>query len=481
MKHLIDWLPEYTELTGVNALDLTLDSRDVSRGSVFVALAGSAVDGHDFIDAAIDAGAVAILAERPVGDKAVPVVVLPQLRQRLGDLAHHFFDRPSQRLGVIGITGTNGKTSTCQYIAQSLDFLGRRCGIIGTNGQGLWGALQQTRNTTPDVIGLHKELARQLAQGGLYSAMEVSSHGLDQGRVDGVHYRTAVFTNLSRDHLDYHGTMEAYGAAKWRLFQWPGLVNAVINLDDDWARQHLSSVRAERVLTFGEAEQADIRVLAYRCHPTGLDARVATPWGETELNLPLLGLFNLSNVLAAFAVLLCEEVPLSTAARVLSNLRPVSGRMEKLVIEGGPTVVVDYAHTPDALDKALHACRDHVQGRLGVIFGCGGDRDSGKRPEMAAVAEAGADFVVITDDNPRSESSAAILADIRAGFKAPQRVTEIADRRQAIFDTLSRCGEEDVVLIAGKGHEAYQEIAGVRHDFSDQQTVRDWQEARYVD
>ncbi|PTY38980.1 UDP-N-acetylmuramoyl-L-alanyl-D-glutamate--2,6-diaminopimelate ligase [Saccharospirillum sp. MSK14-1] len=481
MKVLSTWLPEHSELTGIKALDLTLDSREVRRGSVFVALAGASFDGHDYIDEAIQAGAVAVLAERSIGERDVPIIVLPQLRSELGELAHRFFDAPSEQLGVIGITGTNGKTSTCQYIAQSLDFLGRRCGIIGTNGQGLWGALQQTQNTTPDVIRLHKELSRQWVQGGRYSAMEVSSHGLDQGRVDSVRYRTAVFTNLSRDHLDYHGTMENYGNAKWRLFQWPGLVNAVVNLDDDWVRTHKDNIRAQRVLTYGEDAQADVRVLASRCHPTGLDARVATPWGETELNLPLLGRFNLSNALAAFAVLLCEDVPLSTAARVLSNLRPVSGRMEKLLIEGGPTVVVDYAHTPDALEKALSACRDHVEGRLGVVFGCGGDRDKGKRPEMAAVAEASADFVVITDDNPRSESSASILADIRAGFSAPEAVTVIADRHDAIVDTLGRSGENDVILIAGKGHEAYQEISGVRHDFSDQQTVRDWLEAQHVD
>ena len=350
MKALIDWLPEHTELAGVNALDLTLDSREVRRGSVFVALAGSAVDGHDFIDAAIDAGAVAVLAERAVGDKAVPLVVLPQLRQRLGELAHRFFDAPSERLGVIGITGTNGKTSSCQYIAQSLDFLGRRCGIIGTNGQGLWGALQQTRNTTPDVIGLHKELGRQLAQGGRYSAMEVSSHGLDQGRVDGVRYRTAVFTNLSRDHLDYHGTMEAYGAAKWRLFQWPGLVNAVINLDDAWARQQLSSVRAERVLTYGEQEAADIRVLAYRCHPTGLDARVATPWGETELSLPLLGVFN---------------------------LRQCAGRLRRPAVRAGAAVdrspgAVEPAPGQRPHGKAADRRRANGGGRLRPYTGCAG-------------------------------------------------------------------------------------------------------------
>ena len=481
MMPLQNWLPDNHELAGLKARELTLDSREVSRNDVFVALSGRAFDGHDYIDQAIAAGAVAVLAEHEVGEKSVPVVVIGELRERLGDLAHRFYGNATEHLEMIGITGTNGKTSTCQYIAQSLDYLGKRCGIIGTNGQGLWGALQETLNTTPDVIRLHRELARQLEQGGRFSAMEVSSHGLDQGRVDGVRFRTAVFTNLSRDHLDYHGTMEAYGAAKWRLFQWPGLENAVINLDDAWAREHLDSVIAKRVLTYGQTEGADIRVTNYRCHPAGLDANVSTPWGDAELNLPLLGQFNLSNALAAFTVLLAEAVPLSTAARVISNVRPVKGRMERILLKDGPTVVVDYAHTPDALEKALSACRDHVQGRLGVIFGCGGDRDKGKRPEMAAAAERGADFVVITDDNPRSEDSAAILANIRVGFGKPDSVVEIGNRRQAIFDTLSRCTADDVLLIAGKGHESYQDIQGIRHHFSDQETVQAWQEARHVE
>jgi len=481
MKSLLNWLPDRPELAGLKAREMTLDSREVGRNDVFVALSGRAFDGHDYIDSAIAAGASAVLAERPVGDKAVPVVVMEDLRTHLGELAHRFYDNPTDRLAMVGITGTNGKTSTCQYIAQSLDFLGKRCGIIGTNGQGLWGALQETLNTTPDVIRLHRELARQLEQGGQFSAMEVSSHGLDQGRVDGVRFHTAVFTNLSRDHLDYHGTMEAYGAAKWRLFQWSGLANAVINLDDAYGRAHLEAVRADTVLTYGLAEDADVRVTDYRCHPTGLDAQVSTPWGAVELNLPLLGVFNLSNALAAFTVLLAESVPLSTAARVVSNVHPVKGRMERVLLGGGPTVVVDYAHTPDALEKALRACRDHVQGRLGVIFGCGGDRDKGKRPEMAAAAERGADFVVVTDDNPRSESSADIIADTRAGFADPERVVEISNRRQAIFDTMSRCSTDDVVLIAGKGHEAYQEIQGVRHHFSDQETVLAWQEVQHVE
>lgn len=481
MMPLHKGLPGIPELSDLAVRDLTLDSREVGRSDVFIALQGAVVDGHDYIESAVKAGAVAVIAEHPVAGTAVPVVVIPELKARLGELAHDFYQAPSAYLQMIGITGTNGKTSTCQYIAQSLDYLGKRCGIIGTNGQGLWGALQETINTTPDVVRLHRELARQRDQGGRFCAMEVSSHGLVQGRVAGVRYKTAVFTNLSRDHLDYHGTMEAYGNAKWTLLQWPGLVNAIVNLDDAWVQQHLDSIVAERVITFGHASAADVRVVSHQCHPGGIDAVIATPWGETELNLPLLGQFNLSNALAAFSVLLSESVPLSTAARVLSTLRPVRGRMEKLTLDTGLTVVVDYAHTPDAVSKALSACRDHVAGRLGVIFGCGGDRDPGKRPEMAAAAEQGADFVVVTDDNPRSESSAAILADIRQGFTHPNRVTEIPDRRSAIEQTLARCGTGDVLLIAGKGHEAYQEIKGTRHPFSDQETVLAWQEVNHVE
>ena len=438
MMPLHKGLPGIPELSGLAVRDLTLDSREVGRKDVFIALRGAAVDGHDYIDAAVRAGAVAVIAEHPVGGTDVPVVVVSDLKARLGELAHDFYQAPSDHLEMIGITGTNGKTSTCQYIAQSLDYLGKRCGIIGTNGQGLWGALQETINTTPDVVRLHRELARQRDQGGRFCAMEVSSHGLVQGRVAGVRYKTAVFTNLSRDHLDYHGTMEAYGDAKWTLFQRPDLVNAIVNLDDAWVQQHLGSIVAGRVITFGHAPEADVRVVSYQCHPGGIDAVIATPWGETELNLPLLGQFNLSNALAAFSVLLSESVPLSTAARVLSTLRPVKGRMEKLTLDSGLTVVVDYAHTPDAISKALSACRDHVSGRLGVIFGCGGDRDPGKRPEMGTAAEQGADFVVVTDDNPRGEASAAILADIRPGFTHPDRVTEIPDRRSAIEQTLRR-------------------------------------------
>ncbi|TCS41721.1 UDP-N-acetylmuramoyl-L-alanyl-D-glutamate--2,6-diaminopimelate ligase [Reinekea marinisedimentorum] len=485
MIAMIDWLPSCPELAGVKALNLTTDSREVTRGSIFIALKieSYARDGHDFIESAIENGAVAILCERPVkvANNRVPVCVVEDLKAKLGTLAHRFYGSLTEELRMIGITGTNGKTSTCQYIAQSLDFLGKRCGIIGTNGQGLWGQLTETLNTTPDVIRLHSEIARQKQQGAEYCAMEVSSHGLDQGRVDGIAFSTAVFTNLSRDHLDYHKTMEAYGNAKWLLMQWPGLKNAVVNLDDAWVQDHIGSIKAENIFTFSLEQEADFQVVKMRSHQAGIDATVKTAEGTVDLNLRLLGRFNLSNALAAFAVLMAEGIPLNTAARIISNCSPVKGRMEMIRLPYGPAVVVDHAHTPDALEKALQACRDHVSGRLGVIFGCGGDRDAGKRPEMARIAEQHADFVVVTDDNPRTESSAQIIDDICKGFAHPERHTVIPARDEAIAATLDSASSDDVILIAGKGHENYQEINGVKHSFSDQETVYSWQEAQDVD
>lgn len=482
MKSMLEWLPDCSDLAGLPITKLTLDSREVSRGSCFIALKGAKQDGHDFIEHAIGLGATAVLCEREISIKsAVPVCVVENLKERLGELTHRFYGEPTHSLKMIGITGTNGKTSTCQYIAQALDFLGKRCGIIGTNGQGLWGQLSETLNTTPDVIRLHAELHRQLEQGAQYCAMEVSSHGLVQGRVEGVRFSSAVFTNLSRDHLDYHGTMQAYGEAKWRLFQWPELTNAIVNIDDQWVVNNQHTIAAKRVWTYSVEQVADVYAKSIRPHNAGIDATVVTAEGTVELNLRLLGRFNLSNALAAFTVLLAEGIPLNTAARVISNTHPVKGRMEMIRLPSAPTVVIDYAHTPDALSNALQACREHVEGRLGVVFGCGGERDKGKRSQMAEAAESAADFIVVTDDNPRTEDSAQIIADICTGFKHPERVQKISDRRDAILKTLEQCSETDVILIAGKGHENYQDIMGVKHPFSDQEIVSLWEDLRDVE
>ena len=482
MQSMLTWLPECPALAGVQATHMTIDSREVVKNTIFVALEGFQVDGHEYIDEAIANGASAVLCEKPVDfQKSVPVCVVENLKDRLGELTHEFYGKATNQMLMVGVTGTNGKTSTCQYVAQALDYLGKRCGIIGTNGQGLWGQLSETLNTTPDVVRLHRELARQQVQGAQYCAMEVSSHGLDQGRVNGVRFSTAVFTNLSRDHLDYHKTMEAYGNAKWKLMAWPELNNAIVNVDDEWAQNHLDKVQAKKVWTYGIERQADVSATSIRAHSAGLDATVETSLGTVELNLRLLGRFNLSNALAAFTVLLAEGIPINTAARVISNTRAVHGRMEMMRMPQAPTVVVDYAHTPDALTNALEACKEHVSGRLGVIFGCGGDRDTGKRAQMAAAAEAIADFIVVTDDNPRSESSENIINQVCEGFSQLENVTVISDRRDAILKTLDRCDKDDVILIAGKGHESYQEIEGVRHPFSDQETVQLWEETRDVE
>ncbi|MDN3650531.1 UDP-N-acetylmuramoyl-L-alanyl-D-glutamate--2,6-diaminopimelate ligase [Reinekea marina] len=482
MQSMLTWLPECPALAGVQATHMTIDSREVVKNTIFVALEGFQVDGHEYIDEAIANGASAVLCEKQVDfQKSVPVCVVENLKDRLGELTHEFYGKATNQMLMVGVTGTNGKTSTCQYVAQALDYLGKRCGIIGTNGQGLWGQLSETLNTTPDVVRLHRELARQHVQGAQYCAMEVSSHGLDQGRVNGVRFSTAVFTNLSRDHLDYHKTMEAYGNAKWKLMAWPELNNAIVNVDDEWAQNHLDKVQAKKVWTYGIERQADVSATSIRAHSAGLDAKVETSLGTVELNLRLLGRFNLSNALAAFTVLLAEGIPINTAARVISNTRAVHGRMEMMRMPQAPTVVVDYAHTPDALTNALEACKEHVSGRLGVIFGCGGDRDTGKRAQMAAAAEAIADFIVVTDDNPRSESSENIINQVCEGFSQLENVTVISDRRDAILKTLDRCDKDDVILIAGKGHESYQEIEGVRHPFSDQETVQLWEETRDVE
>lgn len=482
MIAMADWLPEYQELAGIKARALTLDSRTLTAGAIFVALKGQQVDGHDFIDTAIRRGAVAVLAERHTDRTAasVPVCVVADLRRRLGDLAHRFYGSVSAKLRVIGITGTNGKTSTSQYIAQAFASLGQSCGVVGTNGQGLWGQLRPMVNTTPDVISLHAELAAQYQQGAEVCAVEASSHGLHQHRLDGVRFGTAVFTNLSRDHLDYHATMAAYGRAKWQLMSWPGLQHAVVNLDDTWVQTHLASIKAETITTYSIEREADVFARAVHCHSGGINAQLITRHGDADLHLSLIGRFNLSNILAALAVLLAEGITLATAVQVLAAAHPVVGRMEILQQPGSPTVVVDYAHTPDALAQALQAAREHVPARLGVVFGCGGDRDRGKRPQMAAVAERHADFIIVTDDNPRTEDAAAIRAQISAGFSATAPYEVIADRQAAIVSALDRCTPEDVVLVAGKGHESYQDIAGVKHPFSDQATVRRWQEARDV-
>ncbi len=454
---------------GTSVRALSADSRKAGPGLVFAAYPGTRLDGRDFISQAIANRADGILWERKgyVWDPAwsVPNAGVEDLRNRVGEIASQVYGRPSEHLHMIGVTGTNGKTSVAHWIAQCLAREGRKTALLGTLGNGFPGSLSPSANTTPDAIELQQALARYLQDGARACAMEVSSHGLDQGRAVGCQFNVGVLTNLSRDHLDYHGNMDAYAAAKARLFNWPGLNNAVLNLDDEFGRQlereikglHIAGYGFERGAVIGEILQAD---------RLGLRIGIRSDWGQTELRAPVVGRFNASNVLAVLTTLLVSEVPLTRACELLSLIVPPPGRMQTLGGGAQPLVVVDYAHTPDALEKVLASLRKtSAQGRLICVFGCGGNRDSGKRPLMGRAASEGADSVIVTSDNPRHEDPLAIIDDITPGMKAGYKVEP--DRARAIFEAVGMARAADVVLIAGKGHEDYQEVAGERHPFSD--------------
>ncbi len=452
--------------------ELTLDSRKVRPGDLFFALPGLHSDGRAHIDDAIARGAAAIVYEaegaQMQASEAAALVPVRDLAGQLSAIAGRFYGEPSRNLRLVGVTGTNGKTSVSQLIAQALDRLGERCGIIGTLGTGFHGELELGRHTTPDAIGVQAALAGLKQREARAVAMEVSSHGLDQGRVAALEFDIAVFTNLSRDHLDYHGSMDAYAAAKARLFEMPGLGCCVINLDDAFGRQLAARSREARLISYSlEDPAATLYCPEARFDEQGMQARLVTAQGERSLRSPLLGRFNLSNVLAAVGALLGMDYPLDEILAVLPQLQGPAGRMQRLGDAGQPLVVVDYAHTPDALEKVLEALRPHVRGRLLCLFGCGGDRDRGKRPLMAAAAERLADVVLVTDDNPRNEAPEQIFADIRQGFADAGAVTFMHGRAAAIAAAVAASQADDVLLLAGKGHEDYQEIRGERLPFSD--------------
>lgn len=468
---------------------LTLDSRKVGAGDAFVALHGANTHGITFAPAASVRGATAILAEKPApatfapdarhpfdGEReGAPIVWVDGLRDALGAMASRFFGEPSRALEVIGVTGTNGKTSTVQLLAQALHHAGHIVATIGTLGAGLFGAVREGERTTPDAIAVHGLLAQFRDDGASHVAMEVSSHALDQGRVNAVAFDLAVFTNLTRDHLDYHGSMAAYGEAKQRLFAWPGLSAAVINVDDVFGRTLAASVPADVALLRYSIDQDDAEIVARTIESGagGQSFRLSTPWGEGDAATRLLGRFNISNLLAVAACLGQLGLPFESILSVLAILDPVAGRMSRL---GGaaaqPLVVVDYAHTPDALEQALTSLRAHCAGRLFCLFGCGGERDAGKRPQMGAIVEALADRIIVTDDNPRGEDGDIIIEQIIAGLKQPQRATIERDRAAAIAQVIGWAQPGDVVLIAGKGHEPYQEIAGRKQSFDDSAIAR---------
>lgn len=452
--------------------ELTLDSRNVRAGDLFLAVPGAKFDGRAHIADALQRGAAAVAYEvegatvLPLTD--VPLIPVKGLAAQLSDIAGRFYGDPSRQLNLVGVTGTNGKTSVTQLVAQALDLLGQRCGLVGTLGTGFYGALESGLHTTPNPIAVQATLADLKNAGAKAVAMEVSSHGLDQGRVAALAFDVAVLTNLSRDHLDYHGTMEAYGAAKAKLFNWTDLRCRVINLDDEFGRQLAADKHDSRLITYSlEDSSAYLYCREALFDDDGVRATLVTPQGEHHLRSALLGRFNLSNVLAAVGALLGLEYALDEILAVLPKLEGPAGRMQRLGGGNQPLVVVDYAHTPDALEKVLMALRPHAKGRLLCLFGCGGDRDRGKRPLMAEVVERLADGVLVTDDNPRSEDPAQIFDDIRAGFSAVDKVDFVPGRGLAIARLIAAAAADDVVVLAGKGHEDYQEIKGQRHDFSD--------------
>jgi len=464
-----DPLPENPEITG-----LALDSRAVQHGFLFLAVPGTHADGRAFLAGALDRGASAVVYESNGFEPDARIrtaIGVPGLRRQIGIIADRFYGSPSRKLKVVGVTGTNGKTTTTHLLAQALNHTGHRCGLIGTLGCGYPETLDPSVHTTPDAIRVHELLAGFVQSGAQSVCMEVSSHALDQSRVTGVAFDVAVFTNLTRDHLDYHGDMDQYAAAKARLFDFPHLEAIVINADDRFGQELLrrNTRPGLRVLSFG-LEQGEVRAKEVQPSASGLRFAAQTPYGEVHIRSSLLGRFNVANLLAVLSVLLVSGMPLAEAATVLAQVRPVAGRMERFGSDHQPLVVVDYAHTPDALDKALSALREHTLGRLVCVFGCGGDRDRGKRPLMGAIAERLADIVILTNDNPRHEHPEAILNEIATGMRT--RPSVVPDRVEAIRQALREARAGDVVLVAGKGHESYQQIGDRRLPYSDRDTVR---------
>jgi len=464
---------------------LVTDSRVVKCGDVFVAYPGEKTDGRQFIGAAIKLGAKAVIWEAQNfswnDTWQVPNLAVPDLRHKAGWLADELNGKPSENLWMVGITGTNGKTSTCHWIADVLNEAGKNCALIGTLGNGFPGSLHTTFNTTPDAINVHGLLANYLREGAQAVAMEVSSHALSQGRVNGVRFDVVMLTNLSRDHLDYHGDMQSYAAAKRKLFDWQQLKFAVLNFDDAYGAELAEKLQDADLEVIGYglsdeglriAERYGMRmVYGNLLEMTGQGLRLSlhSSWGTAELQSALIGRFNASNLLGTLAVLLVSGIALEDAVMFLGRVKPVDGRMQRLGGVQQPTVIVDYAHTPDALEKVLNSLCEvsaATGGKVLCVFGCGGDRDRGKRAMMGAVAEKYSDFCILTSDNPRSENPREIIAEIVSGMNEDNHEIVI-DRATAIQSAIRLARQNDTVLIAGKGHEEYQEINGVRHPFND--------------
>ncbi len=459
---------------------LETDSRRVTAGDAFLAIKGVASHGLQHVEKALARGASAVVWEPAPGiaepqDLVVPQVAVANLAKHVGEIAARFHNEPAKKLFTVGVTGTDGKTSTAYLVAQALDLLAAPCGYLGTIGYGRVGALKNASLTTPDAIRLQELFAGFVADGLAACAMEVSSHALDQARISGIAFDVAILTNISRDHLDYHGTVAAYAAAKKKLFTDYTRGVAVLNRDDAMAAAWAGALA--KVIVYGidgvaPASGQWLLARELKLSTEGLVFTLDSSWGSATVRSQLLGRFNVYNLLATLATLLAKGLPLADAVSVLAQLKTVPGRIEGFKgLKAAPLVVVDYAHTPEALSQILKAVRAHCIGKLICVFGCGGDRDRGKRPLMAAAAEQGADVVIVTDDNPRSEAPAAIAAEIMAGLSAAKKVRVIHDRAEAIRTAVREAAVNDVVVIAGKGHETTQTIGTEVRIFSDREFV----------
>ena len=481
----------------IRVTGLALDSRRVQTGDLFLAVAGTQTHGLEHARQALALGAVAVAWEPVEGNTALAetaallpatTVAVPGLGQLVGLIADRFYGHPSRGMFTIGVTGTDGKTSCSHFIAQAMDSYDRRCGVIGTLGYGLYGELEQGGNTTPDALTMQQCLYDMQRRGARCVVAEVSSHAMDQARVRGVYFDIAVLTNLSRDHLDYHGNVEAYAEAKRKLFHTDGLRYAVINADDSFGAALLDAIPPGVAPVAYRLENEPFRtrypaqwVIGHNLQldDSGMQFDVVTPWGSGTLQCGLLGRFNASNLLAALASLCVAGLPFDEVLRRLARTRTVPGRMERFDTGSGhPLVVVDYAHTPGALEAVLQSLRAHCRGQLWCVFGAGGDRDRGKRPQMGAAAERHADRVVLTDDNPRTEDPQQIIADVCSGIRQPNGVHIEHDRGQAIGWAMREAAADDLVLIAGKGHETVQLVGNRTLPFSDRERVmalaREW-------
>jgi UDP-N-acetylmuramoyl-L-alanyl-D-glutamate--2,6-diaminopimelate ligase len=483
-----------TLLHGLNALPvnfdcdikgLSQDSRCVKTGDLFIALQGTQVDGQKYMQDAIAHGASAILidaetAVKTIQHHGVPIIAIQNLQFQLGEIAARFYDYPAKKLRMLGVTGTNGKTTCTHLIAQVLQSLAMPCGVIGTLGSGLYGSLIETGFTTPDAITLQNVLHSLVQQRAQTVAMEVSSHSINQGRINGITFEAGIFTNLTQDHLDYHGDMETYAAVKHRFIAEAMTRQVVINMDDERGRLWMNELVSRKPVfsysthkTRGESPRiphsyAENITLSLE----GVRAHVYTPWGHGELRLPLIGEFNLSNALAVLVTMCLYGLDFDDVLHALSVCQAIPGRMQSLHAKNGALIVVDFSHTPDSLEKALSSLKAHTEQKLICIFGCGGDRDREKRPIMAKIAEQFADQVIVTNDNPRHENPLSIIDEIKAGFNYLDKVSVIPDRSQAIMKGIQLAEATDCVLIAGKGAERYQEIGNVKYPFDDVVEVR---------